>query len=66
MTKDGVIKVMTFKRRPEGERWNLEELENAKGLPWEPIPGREGIEIKSRVHIPTEREPLTLDEGILL
>ena len=65
MTKEGVIKVMTFKRRPEGERWNLEELANGKGLPWEPIPGREGIGIKSRVHIPIEREPLTLDGNII-
>ena len=30
------------------------------------MPGREGIEIKSKVTIPSERVPLTIDEGILL
>ena len=30
------------------------------------VPGRAGIEIKSRVDVPTERAPATLDEGILL
>ena len=65
-TEKGVIKVMSYKRRPEEQRWNKEEFEGIKGLPWEPVPGRAGIEIKSRVEVPTERAPVTLDEGILL
>ena len=47
MFESGVIKVKHYKQRPETERWNLEELEKAVGVPWEPIPGRTGIQIKS-------------------
>ena len=34
-------------RKAEEERWNQEEFANAKGTPWEPIPGRSNIEVKS-------------------
>ena len=38
----------SYKRRPEGERWNQEEFSQAVGPPWEPEPGRHHIEIKAR------------------
>ena len=34
--------------------WNIEEFELLKGTPWEPEPGRPGIEIGTRVRIPVE------------
>ena len=65
-TSEGVLKVAPYRRRPESERWKWEEMRNIKGTPWEPVPGRGGIEIKSKVTIPSESVPLTIDEGILL
>ena len=63
-------KANSFRRKGEhGERWNREELDSFKGLPWEPIPGREGLEIKTSVHIPgSEQEtfsksPVGEEEG---
>ncbi len=53
-TEGGVIKARDFKRRSDGDqRWSWEELEKVKGSPWEPIPGREGIELKTSVNIDT-------------
>ena len=63
-TNEGVIKVATFRRRPEEDRWKKEELEEVRGLPWEPIPGREGIEIKSKVRIAEDVGPITTDPNI--
>ena len=47
-TDKGVIKVATYRRRPEEDRWKIEELEAVRGLPWEPVPGREGIETSQK------------------
>lgn len=41
------------------ERWNREEIERMQGTPWEPIPGREGIILKTAIHLPTRDEPPT-------
>ena len=48
MNSKGVIKVRSFSQRVEEERWNQEEFNQAEGTPWEPIPGRAGVEIKAR------------------
>ena len=48
MSSQGVRKVRSYKRRPEGERWNQEEFSQALGTPWEPEPGRNHIEVKAR------------------
>ena len=29
-----------------------------KGVPWEPIPGREGIAIPNRVNVPVDEDPV--------
>ena len=50
-TKEGIMKVRTFARRGEEERWRAKELEETVGAPWEPIPGRGVRELKSKVHI---------------
>jgi len=60
--QEGVVKVRTFAVRPRGEQWILEELTQLKGTPWEPIPGRGRIELKSRVHIPTDTDGNELKE----
>ena len=62
MTNEGVIKVRTYCRKPDDERWDNQELDLAKGVPWEPIPGRGRIQVKSRVKFMDEsgekiREP---------
>lgn len=49
MTNEGVIKVRTYCRKPDDERWDGQELDLAQGVPWEPIPGRGRIQVKSRV-----------------
>ena len=40
MTSEGVIKIRSFCRKAEDQRWDKEQLEKAQGVPWEPIPGR--------------------------
>ena len=35
-------------------RWDLGKFNKVKGVPWEPTPGREGIEIRARVHVPRD------------
>ena len=49
-TEQGVIKARAFRRRgSEKERWLKGHVKSVGGIPWEPIPGREGVEIKSSV-----------------
>ena len=38
--------------RNNGEQWYVVALGLMQGIPWEPTPGREGIEIGSRVALP--------------
>ena len=54
MTNEGVIKVRSFCRKAEDERWDGEELDLAAGVPWEPIPGRGHIQVKSKVKLMEE------------
>ena len=52
---EGVIKVRDVRRHGiETDKWNLARFNDFKGVPWEPIPGREGIELKCRVNVPRE------------
>ena len=60
--QEGVVKVRTFAVRPQGQQWILEELEQLKGTPWEPIPGKGRIELKSRVNIATDVDGNELKE----
>ena len=61
-TDQGVIKVRTIRRMGNmADRWDKKRLASMKGVPWEPIPGREGIAIKSRVHFREENKP---EEGV--
>ena len=57
-TKEGVIEFRSFRRKgSHADRWDWAELEAMQGVPWEPVPGREGIEVKANVAIPFERSP---------
>ena len=52
-TSKGVIKVRDVKRKATvEERWNKEKMKEVQGVPWEPVPGREGIDIKAQVELP--------------
>ena len=49
-TKQGVLKVRAVRGRgSHAERWNKEEFNEMRGLPWEPVPGRPEMEMKSRI-----------------
>ena len=54
-TKDGVLKVRTFRSYVAlSDRWDAASLIDINGLPWEPVPGREGIEVKASVSFAKE------------
>ena len=44
------------KSMEEAEAWNPQWFNDTRGTPWEPTPGRSGIEIRSRVLLPDERQ----------
>ena len=52
-TENGVIKVISIRRHgTEAMQWDKRRFEAFNGVPWEPVPGREGIEIRSHADIP--------------
>ena len=55
LTPKGAIKVRSYARLPEGQRWNLDYFKSVCGVPWEPIPGHGMREVKSKVYIPIPR-----------
>ena len=60
-TPEGVFKVRTVRRKgSHEERWNWEEFDMFRGSPWEPIPGRAGIE--TIANIGKERGPCEVIE----
>ena len=59
-TAAGVFKRRGSRRKATGkERWNKEKLDAMVGVPWQPTPGEESEEIKTRVNIPSEEGPIT-------
>jgi hypothetical protein len=52
-TEEGTIKCGTCRRKglPE-DRWNLALFKEFKGLPWEPTPGSDNPDLKSRIIMP--------------
>ena len=63
-TENGVIKVRTIRRKGMREQqWDPEVMSKMRGVPWEPVPGREGIEIRSRIELPkVEGDPPKVEE----
>ena len=52
-TDAGVIKVRSIRRKGTAQaRWNADVWGRVKGTPWEPVPGREGVEVMSKVELP--------------
>ena len=47
LTNRGAIKIRDYKRKPESERWNQEEFAGIQGLPWELVPERRHVQVKS-------------------
>ena len=63
-TKDGVIKARDIRSIEEKEAWDPGRFNDIRGTPWEPVPGRGEIEIRSKIVIPIDRgEPRQLMEG---
>ena len=59
-TNEGVIKVRDVRRYgTQQEQWDMGKFNSFRGVPWEPVPGRQGIEIKARVNVPEDK----LDPG---
>ena len=47
---EGACKVRTVRRKgSEKNRWNLQECNMFRGMPWEPIPERPGIEMTATI-----------------
>ncbi len=59
LTEEGATRTPHVRGRPEGEyRWNIGALNRARGLPWEPVPGKNSVQIPVRIDIPDgEGEP---------
>ena len=36
----------------------MEKFNKVKGTPWEPVPGRQGIELKCRINLPEDKDPV--------
>ena len=59
-TDKGVIKVRDVRRHGlEKDKWDIARFNNMKGVPWEPVPGREGIEIRAKVLMPEDRQQVS-------
>ena len=57
-TSEGVIKCRAFRRKgSEAERWNPTEITQVVGLPWQPVPGGPGVDLRSAVRLP-DSEPV--------
>ena len=59
-TPEGVVKARDFRRKGVlTERWNRDEINGFRGLPWEPIPGKEGdYEIRVKVNMPDQSQEI--------
>ena len=54
-TSEGAIKATEFRHKgSEEESWNFDEMNNVKGLPWQPDPNTAGMEVKARIILPME------------
>ncbi len=55
-TRDGVVKARDVRRKPEnGGRWNREDFDTFRGVPWEPYPGAGGgCDVRSKVRLPVD------------
>ena len=63
-TSLGVLKVRSIRRHGMKElQWDKKKLDEMKGVPWAPTPGRDGVEVRSYVMIPERQdEPRRIPE----
>ena len=58
-TAGGVFKCRSSRRKAlERERWDRQNLDAMVGVPWQPTPGEEGEEIKTKVNMPVDEGPI--------
>ena len=62
LTDARAVKVRVYKRRPEEDLRTQEEFAAVEGLPWEPVPGRSGIEVEAQ-HRDKEDEEVEVRES---
>ena len=60
LREKGALKRRSYNSRPAEERRNQEELNQVQGMPWEPVPGSGCIEVKSRLQVEEDEEPIAL------
>ena len=48
----------SYHRRPEDQRWNQEEFNQVQGVPWQPILGKGGVDVKSSYQVKDDEEPI--------
>ena len=63
---EGAKKGQSWAKKPDDLQWDRELLGSMRGVPWEPIPGRGMIQIKSKTVIPGEVEGEGITEEPLL
>jgi hypothetical protein len=52
-TMEGVVKARSFRHKATNEdRWDPKWLDGFRGVPWEPEPGRQNIEVNIKVALP--------------
>ena len=53
--KNGVVKVRSVRVRGSHEdKWNWVEFQELQGTPWEPTPGRPGVEMRANINLRVE------------
>ena len=65
-TQEGVVKAWAIRRRPEEERWNWEMVNDMRGTPGCPVPGRGGIRIPIRIRVNVDEAavPVVVEERV--
>ena len=48
-TKMGTIKCRAIRRKDSTEQFNMLQIEEIKGKPWQPVPGRESLRIPGKL-----------------
>ena len=55
-TSSGVVEARTIRRKPEPDRWPLDQLQAVRGSPWDPSPGVDAKDMPTVVKAPVSDE----------
>ena len=59
-TREGMVKCRDFCRKPiEEDRWDAKKFDEFRGSPWEPVPGKTGMKIRTQIVISEDSTPVT-------